>query len=161
MPDLQCDICSNDIGHYYDAQSALVNFNKRLISMAAGSVSNQNVLATGRIVILRNTHFYPFHAAVVLKPDLRELGSERKYFILALVDRRQKNDKQDASGTVVSPRWPPVPSMLKPDHATYEVNSVDLSSISFITNKAVKMLRRLWIVIGRLLFLRQRPPWKL
>ncbi|KAF8140636.1 ATP-dependent RNA helicase [Boletus edulis] len=129
MPDLQCDICSNDIGHYYDAQSALVNFNKRLISMAAGSVSNQNVLATGRIVILRNTHFYPFHAAVVLKPDLRELGSERKYFVLALVDRRQKNDKQDASGTVVPPRWPPVPSMLKPDHATYEVNSVDASAI--------------------------------
>lgn len=55
MPGLQCDICSSDIERYYDAQSAVVKYNKRLLSMAAGSASNQNVLTTGRIVILRNT----------------------------------------------------------------------------------------------------------
>ena len=55
MPALQCDICSSDIERYYDAQSAVVNCNKRLFSMAAGGASNQNVIGTGRIVILRNT----------------------------------------------------------------------------------------------------------
>ena len=55
MPELQCDICSGDIEHYYDSQRKVVNHNKRLFSMAAGSVSNQNVLGTGRIVILRNS----------------------------------------------------------------------------------------------------------
>ncbi|KAI9570217.1 ATP-dependent RNA helicase [Boletus coccyginus] len=139
MPALQCDICLSDIESYYNAQSTVVSYNKRLFSMAAGGASNQNVLATGRIVILRNSHFYPFYAAVLLKPDLRDSGSERKYFVLALVDRRLKNDKQDADGAVVSPKWPPVPSVLKPDHATYEVASVHLSSISFITNKVVKV----------------------
>lgn len=54
MPGLQCDICSSDIERYYDAQSAVVNYNKRLFSMAAGGVSNQSVFTTGRIVILRN-----------------------------------------------------------------------------------------------------------
>ncbi|KAN0100273.1 DSHCT (NUC185) domain containing protein [Tylopilus felleus] len=139
MPGLQCDICSSDIERYYDAQSAVVKYNKRLSSMAAGSASNQNVLTTGRIVILRNTHFYPFHGAVLLKPDLRESGNERKYFVLALVDRRLKGEKQDANGAVVSPKWPNVTSVLKPDNATYEVASVNLSSISFITNKTVKV----------------------
>ena len=55
MPELQCDICSSDIERYYDAQNTVVNYNKRLFSMAAGGASNQNVLATGRIVILRNS----------------------------------------------------------------------------------------------------------
>jgi antiviral helicase SKI2 len=55
MPELQCDICSSDIERYYDAQGKLVNCNKRLFSMAAGGASNQNVFATGRIVILRNS----------------------------------------------------------------------------------------------------------
>ena len=45
----------------------------------------------------------------------------------------------DANGVVVSPRWPPVSSLLKPEHATYEVASVNLSSISFITNKVAKV----------------------
>ena len=55
MPELQCAICSSDIERYYDTQSAMVNHNKRMFSMAAIGVSNQNVLGTGRIVILRNS----------------------------------------------------------------------------------------------------------
>lgn len=35
--------------------------------------------------------------------------------------------------------WPPVPSALKPENATYDVASVNLSGISFVTNKAVKV----------------------
>lgn len=55
MRELQCDICSSDIERYYDAQRTVVNHNKRLFSMAVGGATNQNVLATGRIVILRNS----------------------------------------------------------------------------------------------------------
>jgi hypothetical protein len=47
-------------------------------------------------------HFHPFHAAVVLKPDLRESGSERKYFILALVDQRTKNGERGKSNSLLS-----------------------------------------------------------
>ena len=55
MPELQCAICSNDIEYYYDAQSAMARYNKRLFSMTAAGASNQNVLGPGRIVILRNS----------------------------------------------------------------------------------------------------------
>lgn len=45
----------------------------------------------------------------------------------------------DVDEVAVSPKWPPVPSVLKPEHATYEVASVNLSSISFITNRVMKV----------------------
>ncbi|KAF9225395.1 ATP-dependent RNA helicase [Gyrodon lividus] len=139
MPELQCEVCLNDIERFYDAQGAIAHHNKRLFAMAANSTSNQNVLGSGRAVILRDSHFHPFHAAVLLKPDLRESGSERKYFIIALVDQMTKNGERDVDGVAVPPRWPPLPKLLKPDHATYEVTSVSLSSISLVTNRTVKV----------------------
>ncbi|KIL00999.1 hypothetical protein PAXRUDRAFT_762342 [Paxillus rubicundulus Ve08.2h10] len=139
MPELQCEICSDDIERFYDAQSAIVHHNKRLFAMAANSASNQNVFGSGRVVVLRDSHFRPCHAVVILKPDLRESGSERKYFILALVDQRTKNGERDVEGVTVPPIWPPRPELLKPDQATYEVTSVYLSSISLITNRTVKV----------------------
>ncbi|KAF9245735.1 ATP-dependent RNA helicase [Melanogaster broomeanus] len=139
MSELQCNVCSSDIERFYDAQSAIVHHNKRLFAMAVNSASNQNVLGSGRVVILRDSHFHPFHAAVLLKPDLRESGSERKYFILALVDKRTKDGERDLDGAAVPPMWPPLPKTLKPDLATYEVTSVYLSSISLVTSRTVKV----------------------
>ncbi|KIJ66348.1 hypothetical protein HYDPIDRAFT_86124 [Hydnomerulius pinastri MD-312] len=138
-PKLECDVCSSDIEQYYDAQRSIVHHNKRLIMMAASSTSNQNVLGSGRVIVLRDSHFQPFHAAVLLKPDLRETGSARKYFVLALVDQKTKNGEPDLDDDAVPPRWPPIPKLLQANQATYEVRSVDLSSISLITNRTTKV----------------------
>ncbi|KAH7922845.1 ATP-dependent RNA helicase [Leucogyrophana mollusca] len=140
MPQLECDVCSEDIERYYDASSAIVRHNQSMIFSVAGSPSNSNLLGSGRVVILRNSHFKSNNVAVLLKPDLRNPASMGKmFFVLALVGDATKSGALDADEHGVPPQWPPSPASLSVENGTYEVTTVPLTSISLVTNRTIKV----------------------
>lgn len=58
---LDCDICLQDIEDYYDFTSAVIDSNQQLITMAADHPQGSKLLASGRVVILRDgvrTNFF-------------------------------------------------------------------------------------------------------
>ncbi|KAH7886164.1 ATP-dependent RNA helicase [Phlebopus sp. FC_14] len=135
LSSLECETCSSDIERYHNTMHTVVTYNNSLLMM----VANQNILGCGRVIILRDSHFLPFAAAVLLRPDLRESGSGKRYFVLALVSQKTKSGKFDVDEDAVPPRWPPHPELLKTDQATYQLSSVPLRSIAFITNRTMKV----------------------
>ncbi|KAH7915723.1 ATP-dependent RNA helicase [Hygrophoropsis aurantiaca] len=140
MPQLQCAICSQDIERYYDASSAIVQYNQRMLSSVASSPSNSNILGSGRVVILRDSHFHSNNVAVLLKPDMRQPSTMGKmFFVLALVDESTKIGTSDVDEQAVPPEWPPTPVSLLIPQTTYEVTSVSLTSISLVTNRSIKI----------------------
>ncbi|KAI6047978.1 ATP-dependent RNA helicase [Pisolithus marmoratus] len=138
LPKLECDICLEDIETYYNSSQAIVLHNNALLEMVVRHPSNQNILNSGRVVILRNQHFYPFSIAVLLKPDLRERSAEKKFFVLSVVDKRSKTRKLEVEEDV-PPRWCPNALSLVVENATYQLESVPISSISLVTNKTIKV----------------------
>ncbi|KAI6031397.1 ATP-dependent RNA helicase [Pisolithus microcarpus] len=138
LPALECDICLKDIETYYDSSQAIVSRNNELLEMVVKHPSNQSILNSGRVVILRDQHFYPFSIAVLLKPDLRDRSTEKKFFVLAVVDKGSKSRKFDAEEDV-PPRWCPNALSLVVENATYRLESVPISSISLVTNKTIKV----------------------
>ncbi|KAG6335915.1 hypothetical protein ID866_3169 [Astraeus odoratus] len=137
LPKLECDVCLEDIDGYYEALRSIVESNNNLLKLVATSASNQHILTSGRVVILRDSHFYPFQIAALLKPDLREKSGERKFFVLALVDskaQRKLDVKED-----IPPRWHPSAASLQVENPTYQLASVPLSSISLVTSKTFKV----------------------
>ncbi|KAG7452119.1 antiviral helicase [Guyanagaster necrorhizus] len=145
MDKLQCDICNVDIELFYDASRSIVEFNETLLSMATNSSHGQKVMSSGRVVILRDHHFKTNNAAIVLKKtpiqasDSGNADKSKKYFVLALVDEATKDKKNDLSLRGITPQWPPVLSALAVDNWTYELTSVPLTSICFVTMRTVKV----------------------
>ena len=54
MRRLDCDICLQDIEDLYDTTVNIIEHNQRLLSMAAGNPHGAKLLASGRVVILRD-----------------------------------------------------------------------------------------------------------
>lgn len=138
LPKLECDICLNDIERHYDGMRMIIDRHNELLRMAATSPSNQQILSPGRVVILRDSHFYPFNVAIILKPDLRDRAAERKFFVLALVERKEITRSVDVEDDI-PPRWHPNATLLRVESAAYKLESIPLSSISLVTSKTFKV----------------------
>ncbi|KAI6136281.1 ATP-dependent RNA helicase [Pisolithus sp. B1] len=146
LPTLECNICLKDIETYYESSQTIVSCNNELLEMVVKHPSNQSILNSGRVVVLRDQHFYPFSIAVLLKPDLRDRTVERKFFVLAVVDKRSKSRKFGSSVQFfqtrrkdVPPRWCTNALSLVVENATYQLESVPISSISLVTNRTIKV----------------------
>ncbi|KAF7302996.1 ATP-dependent RNA helicase [Mycena kentingensis (nom. inval.)] len=143
LPKLSCDVCQPDISRFYDDSFAIVAANQRLLTMAVGHPQGTKLLSSGRVVVLRDSHFKS-SLAVLLKPapvvasDSGVREKLRTYFVLALVDEETKRQRR---GTlfILTPRWPPQPLSLIVDNAVYEVTAVPLSSIAMITGRTIKL----------------------
>lgn len=61
MPKLDCELCLPDIGRYYDDSFNVVVNNQILLSMAASHPQGSKVLASGRVVVVRDGvgHMHP------------------------------------------------------------------------------------------------------
>ncbi|EGO31119.1 ATP-dependent RNA helicase [Serpula lacrymans var. lacrymans S7.9] len=140
LPKLQCEVCLPDIEHYYDDTSTIVQHNGRLLAMVISNPSNSNMLASGRVAVLRDSHFRSNNVAILLKADLRQPSSfGRRFFALALVDQSTKSGEFDVDEQSVPPHWPPTPASLHAENATYEVRSVPLASIALVTSRIIKV----------------------
>jgi antiviral helicase SKI2 len=51
---LDCEICLQDIDEYYDLNSLVISQTQQLIAMAADHPQGSKLLASGRVVILRD-----------------------------------------------------------------------------------------------------------
>lgn len=54
MPKISCEVCLPDIHQYYDDSYDIVANNQKLISMAISHPQGARLLASGRVVILRD-----------------------------------------------------------------------------------------------------------
>jgi antiviral helicase SKI2 len=54
MPKLSCDVCLPDINEYYDDCYDIVTNNQKLISMAIGHSQGAKLLASGRVIVVRD-----------------------------------------------------------------------------------------------------------
>ncbi|KAL4067368.1 NUC185 domain-containing protein, partial [Scleroderma yunnanense] len=138
LPKLECDICLNDMERYYDGMRAIIDHHNELLRMVSNNPSNHQILSPGRVVILRDSHFYPFNVAVILKPDLYGRPAERKFFVLALVSQGKATRSFDVEEDI-PPRWRPDATSLMVENATYGIESIPLSSISLVTSKMIKV----------------------
>ncbi|KAJ6520244.1 ATP-dependent RNA helicase [Mycena sanguinolenta] len=142
---LSCDVCQPDINEFYDDSFAIVSLNQRLLAMAVGHPQGAKLLASGRVVILRDGHFKSNNLAVLLKPapittsESGVLEKVRTYFVLALVDPDTKTRKRDIGSQAVTPRWPPSPDSLAVEDGVYEVTAIPLTSIAFVTARSIKI----------------------
>ncbi|KAF8079036.1 antiviral helicase [Lyophyllum atratum] len=142
---LDCDICLHDINSFYDDSFDIVNLNQRLLTMAVAHPQGAKSMMGGRVVILRDGHFKPYTAAVLLKSaPLQTLESGllekvKTYYVLALVSPETKSGEHDIDGQAMAPRWPPTPASLLVNNGVYDVRAVPLTSIALVTNKTIKV----------------------
>ncbi|KZT08600.1 antiviral helicase [Laetiporus sulphureus 93-53] len=140
LPELSCDVCFPDIEHFYDASYEIVDLNQTILSLAAKNSQWSRLMGTGRVVVLRDERFR-WNMAVVLRNDRKT----DETIILAMVDPETKaallelERKEDASGQSPPPRWPPTPTSLVVDDATYYLWKVPLTSIAMMTASTIKV----------------------
>jgi antiviral helicase SKI2 len=54
LPKLDCDICLQDIDEFYDLTTGIIEQHQKLVSMAAAHPQGNKLLASGRVVVLRD-----------------------------------------------------------------------------------------------------------
>ncbi|KAL1412136.1 Antiviral helicase ski2 [Vanrija albida] len=141
LPKVECPICSVDIDAYYDLSAEVVRLNAAMISQAAFTPGKQ--LNQGRIVLVRDGHF-PGNVAVILRhaPSIARdgiKGSERAFWVLALVTKGQKSGKEDVKESDVVPQWPPHLSKGAFKDPQYEITRVEAPSVAFVTDRILKL----------------------
>jgi antiviral helicase SKI2 len=113
MPKISCDVCLPNINQYYDDSYDIVANNQKLISMAMGHPQGAKLLASGRVVVLRDgvrchhgatrfslislQHFRSNNIAILLKgaaPQAEGTEKIKMYWVLALVDPDTKSGQQ-------------------------------------------------------------------
>ncbi|QRW24572.1 antiviral helicase SKI2 [Rhizoctonia solani] len=102
---------------YYDFSAEYVHLNKKILELAG-----TGKLVSGRVVVLRDTHFAG-NLAIFLKNAGENKPGERLYYALALVDEHTKR----------------VPRPKNRQGGTYEFVEIPLSSVHMVTNKFVKV----------------------
>lgn len=141
MPELDCSVCSSDIGAFYDLSAEIVRLNGQLMSQMSWAPGKQMI--PGRIILLRDGHF-PGNVAVVLRnaPSIVRSGVKsdaKAFYVLALVTKEQKSKRSDIQNGQIPPRWPPVLPEGKFNEPQWELCTVDAASISFVTTKMLKL----------------------
>lgn len=136
---LECHTCLQDIENYYDTTVGVIDYNKRLLSLAAASPHGVKLLSSGRVVILRDGHFNS-NVGVLLKPALPQASDGSKmYYVLAMVDSLTKSKKNDKDTLAVVPSRSHNPADMLVDQPEYELTIVPLTSISLVTARTIKV----------------------
>ncbi|KAI0639904.1 antiviral helicase [Trametes polyzona] len=154
MPQLSCDVCSQDIEGFYDTSLEIVETNQRILAMAANTPPGGKILSSGRVVILRDGH-YKSNIGVLLKQVPGTIATAlasapvgekvRLYYVLAMVSPETRQGETDVDAQGVPPQWPPRPETLLVDEPTYDLTPIPLSSIAMVTNRSIKVETE-WIV---------------
>ncbi|TDL28168.1 antiviral helicase [Rickenella mellea] len=139
LPKLDCDICSGDINEFYDISNRVVQLNRQLLSIAAGSVHGAKFLSSGRVVVLRDEGFHANLAVMLKAAPVQTMVSsaiEKLYVFFVLINKTMHRGAEPQS---VPPRWPPTPSSLICSKLDYEIAVTPLSSVSLVTSQTLKI----------------------
>ncbi|PFH52329.1 hypothetical protein AMATHDRAFT_57402 [Amanita thiersii Skay4041] len=145
MQKVTCAVCSPDIEVLYDSSLEVLELNQRLLSMVSVHPQGSKLLASGRVVILLDGHFNTGNVGVILKQapspiiESGRFGNMKTYHVLAFVDTEARSGNNDVDIQTIPPRWPPEPDTLSVKDGVYELVTVPLTSISFVTHKVVKV----------------------
>ncbi|KAF8756225.1 Antiviral helicase [Rhizoctonia solani] len=131
LPKLECETCLQDAHLYYDFSAEYVHLNKKILELAG-----TGKLVSGRVVVLRDTHFAG-NLAIFLKNAGENKPGERLYYALALVDEQTKARSKAQEPASVPPRWLKHTEPI--EGGTYEFAEIPLSSVHMVTNKFVKI----------------------
>lgn len=142
LPEVKCAVCDPDITVLYDLSKEIIWRNQDLLGMAVSQPAGSKIFASGRVVVLRDSHF-PCTLAVLLKrtpASVLGIGStQATYLVLGLVDPITKTGANDTNEASVPPQWIVDPRNLIVDERTYDVKAVPLSSIIRVCNRMVKV----------------------
>ncbi|KAK2461501.1 hypothetical protein APHAL10511_005964 [Amanita phalloides] len=142
---LHCKICVPDVEAFYDESFEIVELNQQLLNMAVGYTQTSKMLASGRIIILKDGHFRRGNVGVLLKqaPSLvtegGKLKTTRSYFVLALVHPDTKSGNNDVDPQQIPPLWPPLIADLQVEDGTYELKTIPVTSICLVTDRMIKI----------------------
>ncbi|TFK77500.1 antiviral helicase [Pluteus cervinus] len=145
MTKLDCSTCQPAIDTYYDTSLEIVHYNAKILQMAVHHPQGTKILAPGRVVIVHDSHFRTSNTAILLRsaPAIDDSGAFEKtkhYIVLALVDQETKDrGNNDTESQPVPPIWPPPPEILVVHDGVYEVRTVSLKSILYVTDKTIKI----------------------
>ncbi|CEL53800.1 antiviral helicase SKI2 [Rhizoctonia solani AG-1 IB] len=131
LPKFDCETCLQDAYLYYDFSSEYVHLNRKILDLAG-----TGRLGSGRVVVLRDTHFSG-NLAIFLKNATEGKPGERLYYALALVDEETKSRPKAQEPPSIPPKW--LKHVESIEGGTYELVEIPLSSIYMLTNKFVKV----------------------
>lgn len=132
LPAMPDEERAKHLSRYYDQCASAVASNLAMLSLASDHRQGAKNMATGRIVILRDTHF-DFDVAVLVKAV-----ASREFLVLAAVTKERKEGKLDAKSERVAPRWPPALRDRSQD-LVYDLREVPLSSIALLSDYTIKV----------------------
>ncbi|MCO5612956.1 hypothetical protein L7F22_067229 [Adiantum nelumboides] len=132
LPAMPDEERAKHLSRYYDQCASAVASNLAMLNLALDHRQGAKNIATGRIVILRDTHF-DFDVAVVVKAV-----ASREFLVLAAVTKERKEGKLDSKSERVAPRWPPALRDRSQD-LVYDLREVPLSSIALLTDYTIKV----------------------
>ncbi|KAI9462301.1 antiviral helicase [Lactarius psammicola] len=138
LPKLECDICLGDINKYYDSAAPIVNANQQLLKLASTHMQGLKLLSSGRVVILRDSHFRWAIAVILKQSATRE--QVKHFFVLVLVGREAIEvieEEEDIQS--VPPLWPPPPQGAVVKDGVYKAMSVPVTSIALVTSRTIKI----------------------
>ncbi|WOO80266.1 Putative ATP-dependent RNA helicasec [Vanrija pseudolonga] len=141
LPKVECSVCSPDIDAFYDLSAEVVRLNAAMMSQASFTPGKQ--LNQGRIVLVRDGHF-PGNVAVILRhaPSIARdgiKGSERAFWVLALVTKGQRSGKEDVKESEVVPQWPPHLHKGGFSDPQYQITRIEAPSVAFVTDRILKL----------------------
>ncbi|KAL5639152.1 hypothetical protein ACGC1H_006609 [Rhizoctonia solani] len=131
LPNLECESCLQDAYLYYDFSANYIHLNRRIMEIAG-----IGRLTPGRVVVLRDTHFFG-NLAIFLKNASEGKPGERLYYALALVDEQTKARSKDQEPSSIPPRW--LKHTERIEGGTYQLVEIPLSSVYMVTNKFLKV----------------------
>lgn len=145
LPNLNCDLCTQDIDAYYDDCFDVAKKNQSLLQLAISKPQGAKLLSSGRVIVIRDSHFSSATLAILLKlapvpaTASGQLENVKSYFTLALVDPDTKAGKRDIDANSLAPKWPVTPNDVRVQDGVYELKAIPVTSIVFVTDRIAKV----------------------
>lgn len=145
LPHLECEICSSDITDYYTCCAQMVSLSEQMLTAAVNHPQGHKILSSGRVVVLRDSHFNKNNLAVLLRPGAAQASiagqsdTTKTYFVLALVSPETKAGSLDINTQSLLPQWPPSPQSLQIENGVYQLLIVPITSVSLVTEAIIKV----------------------
>ncbi|PWN49830.1 putative SKI2-antiviral protein and putative helicase [Violaceomyces palustris] len=134
LPKLSSKAQEEKLDLYYDLSNAALASSQGLIELALNHQQGSKNFTPGRVVVLRDHHFDQDLGVIV------KLVARNEFLVLASVSPERKSGSLDVDEAAMPPRWPPeLQASANPNHSTYDLREVPISSIMLVTDKIIKI----------------------
>ncbi|TIB36339.1 hypothetical protein E3P86_02521 [Wallemia ichthyophaga] len=131
-----------DLDTLYNVSASLVDVNAYIVDYALGHPQGNKMIGTGRVVLVRDSHFKGNLAVLLRPPKFLPTGASKTskyYWVVGLSDKDTRDGKKDMKADDITPRWP-APLQEDDGELVYDLVSIPSESISMITKFTMKDL---------------------